>query len=48
METGIGVFRDEETRKTIHNNEWRFSIPDAVETVTDLGSSRHNSRKCVS
>lgn len=35
METSIAVFRGEEIRKTIHNNEWWFSVSDMVQTLTD-------------
>ncbi len=34
METNIAVFRGKEIRKTIHNNEWWFSIVDIVEMLT--------------
>ena len=30
METSIAVFRSKEIRKTIHNNEWWFSVADFV------------------
>jgi len=32
--TKIAVFRGKEVRKTIHNNEWWFSITDIVEALT--------------
>lgn len=35
METRIAVFRGKEIRKTLHNNEWWFSISDVVEALTD-------------
>lgn len=35
METNIAVFRGKEIRKTIHNNEWWFSVVDVVEVLTD-------------
>jgi DNA-damage-inducible protein D len=38
METKIAVFRGKEIRKTIHNDEWWFSIVDVVEALT--GSER--------
>jgi len=38
METNIAVFRGKEIRKTIHKNEWWFSIIDVVEALT--GSDR--------
>ena len=34
METNIAVFRGKEIRKTIHKNEWWFSIVDVVEMLT--------------
>jgi DNA-damage-inducible protein D len=38
METNIAVFRGKEVRKTIHKNEWWFSIIDVIEVLT--GSDR--------
>jgi len=35
MEKSITVFRTEEIRRTIHNNEWWFSVADVVEELTD-------------
>ena len=35
METGIAVFRGKEIRKTIHNDEWWFSVVDVVSALTD-------------
>jgi hypothetical protein len=34
METNIAVFRGKEIRKTIHKNEWWFSVVDVIETLT--------------
>ena len=38
VETNIAVFRGKEIRKTIHKNEWWFSIIDVIEVLT--GSDR--------
>jgi len=35
MESHIAVFKSKEIRKTIHNNEWWFSIVDVVEVLID-------------
>jgi DNA-damage-inducible protein D len=35
METGIAVFRGKEIRKTIHSDEWWFSVSDVVQALTD-------------
>lgn len=35
METNIAVFRGKEIRKTIHKNEWWFSVVDVIEALTD-------------
>ncbi|MCX5807405.1 MAG: Bro-N domain-containing protein [Proteobacteria bacterium] len=35
MESHIAIFRGKEIRKTIHNNEWWFSIVDVVSVLTD-------------
>lgn len=40
METSIAVFRGKEIRKTIHNNEWWFSIADVVEILADSTDPR--------
>lgn len=32
--TKIAVFKGREVRKTIHNNEWWFSITDIIEALT--------------
>ena len=32
--TKIAVFRNRKIRKTIHNNEWWFSIIDVIEALT--------------
>jgi len=34
LETNIAVFRGKEIRKTIHKNEWWFSIVDVIEVLT--------------
>jgi len=33
--TKIAVFRGKEIRKTIHNNEWWFSVVDVIAALTD-------------
>ena len=35
MEIKIAVFKGKEIRKTIHNNEWWFSITDVIAVLTD-------------
>jgi DNA-damage-inducible protein D len=39
METKIAVFKGKEIRRTIHNNEWWFSVSDVVEALTDTVNS---------
>jgi DNA-damage-inducible protein D len=46
METGIAVFRGKEIRKTIHSDEWWFSIADVVQALTDSTDSRQYIKKC--
>ena len=36
----LAVFEGRETRKTIHNGEWWFSVADVVETLTDSVDTR--------
>ena len=38
----IAVFRGKKIRKTIHNNEWWFSVVDVIEVLTDSVNSRVN------
>ena len=35
VETKLAVFKGKEIRRTLHNNEWWFSIIDVVETLTE-------------
>jgi len=39
MEKSIAVFKGKEIRKTIHNNEWWFSIADVVVLLTETANS---------
>jgi len=39
-ETRIAIFKGKEVRKTIHNNEWWFSVVDAVEVLTESVNPR--------
>ena len=38
--TKIAIFRGTEIRKTIHNNEWWFSIIDVIEVLTENKRAR--------
>ena len=40
MESHIAVFRGKEIRKTLHNNEWWFSVVDVVSVLTDSANPR--------
>ena len=40
MTTKIAIFQKKEIRKTIHNNEWWFSIIDIIEALTESKRSR--------
>lgn len=40
METKIAIFRGKGIRRTIHNDEWWFSVVDVVEALTDSANSR--------
>ena len=35
MTTRIAIFKGKQIRKTIHNNEWWFSVVDVIEALTD-------------
>jgi DNA-damage-inducible protein D len=41
----IAVFRGKEIRKTIHNNEWWFSVSDVVEALTDSADPKQYIKK---
>jgi len=45
METSMAVFRGKEIRKTIHNNEWWFSVADVVAVLTDSADPRQYIKK---
>lgn len=45
MEKTIAVFRGKEIRKTIHNNEWWFSVVDVVQALTDSTDSKQYIKK---
>ena len=40
METKLAVFKGKEIRKTIHENEWWFSIVDIIEVLTGTNRAR--------
>jgi len=40
MATQIAIFKDKKIRKTIHNNEWWFSVVDITEALTDTERPR--------
>lgn len=39
METKLAVFKGKGIRRTLHNNEWWFSVADIVEALTDSTNS---------
>lgn len=45
MDTKIAVFKGKKIRKTIHNNEWWFSIADVVEVLTDSNDPKQYIKK---
>lgn len=40
MDAKIAVFKGTGIRKTIHNNDWWFSVTDVVEALTDSAHPR--------
>jgi len=40
MDTKLVVFQSKEIRRTLHNNEWWFSVADVVEALTDSNDVR--------
>lgn len=45
METSIAVFKGKEIRKTIHKNEWWFSVSDVVAALTDSADPKQYIKK---
>ncbi len=45
METNIAVFRGKEIRKTLHKNEWWFSVSDVVAALTDSADPKQYIKK---
>lgn len=43
--TKIAIFQKKEIRKTIHNNEWWFSVADVIEALTDTVEVRDYIKK---
>ncbi|MCK5437919.1 MAG: Bro-N domain-containing protein [Desulfobulbaceae bacterium] len=39
METKLAVFKNKEIRRTLHNNEWWFSVVDVCGALTDSPDS---------
>lgn len=39
-ESKIAIFKDKKIRRTIHNNEWWFSIIDIIEVLTNSSRPR--------
>jgi DNA-damage-inducible protein D len=44
-QTKIAIFRKKEIRKTIHNNQWWFSITDIVDALTDSADTKQYIKK---
>jgi prophage antirepressor-like protein len=40
MDSHLVVFKGKEIRRTLHNNEWWFSVIDVVEVLTDSSISK--------
>lgn len=47
MDTKIAIFKGKEVRKTLHNNEWWFSIHDVVGVLTDSKNPREYFNKVL-
>jgi len=45
METSIAVFKGKEIRRTLHKNEWWFSVSDVVEALTDSADPKQYIKK---
>lgn len=45
VETKLAIFKGKEIRRTLHNNEWWFSVSDVVEVLTDSSDPRQYIKK---
>lgn len=45
METRLVVFKNKEIRRTLHNDEWWFSLADVVQALTDSADPRQYIKK---
>ncbi len=45
MDVKLVVFKGKEIRRTLHNNEWWFSVSDIVEALTDSTDPRQYVKK---
>ena len=45
QETKIAVFKGKKVRKTIHNNEWWFSVADVIEALTESADPKQYIKK---
>lgn len=45
MEAKLVVFKDKQIRRTLHNNEWWFSVADVVEALTDSANVKDYIKK---
>src|SRR6266581_2008982 len=45
METKLVVFKDKQIRRTLHNNEWWFSVADVIETLTESANVKDYIKK---
>lgn len=45
MENKLVVFKNKAIRRTLHNNEWWFSIADVIEALTDSADPRQYIKK---
>jgi hypothetical protein len=45
MDTHLAVFKGKKIRRTLHNNEWWFSVADVVEALTDSADPKQYIKK---
>jgi DNA-damage-inducible protein D len=45
METNIAISKGQEIRKTLHKNEWWFSVSDVVAALTDSADRKQYIKK---
>lgn len=47
LKTQLSIFKGKKIRKTIHQNEWYFSVIDVVEALTESSNPQKKKFSCL-